>query len=157
MAGAAMRQAVCSCPTGVCTASYEGKRCGYVSIISDVRCRVTIGSVVARRPGEAVEIPPGESITSATVTAPDLLDAAAGHLRDRAAVYDKPGGERSMAATVQAFNAITRHTLSESEGWLFMECLKAVRDFTAVGGHADSSVDRIAYAALAAEARQAGR
>lgn len=40
-------------------------------------------------------------------SAPDLLDAAAGHMRDRAATYDKPEGERSMSKTVQAFNTIT--------------------------------------------------
>lgn len=40
-------------------------------------------------------------------SAPDLLDAAAGHMRDRAATYDKPEGERSMGKTVQAFNTIT--------------------------------------------------
>jgi hypothetical protein len=90
-------------------------------------------------------------------TAPSLLEAAAGHIRARASTYDKPEGERSMAATVQAFNAITGHVVSESEGWLFMELLKAVRDYTTKGGHADSQEDRIAYAALGAEARRAGR
>lgn len=91
------------------------------------------------------------------VDAAALLDAAAGHIRDRAATYDKPAGERSMGQTVAAFNAITGHTLQESEGWLLMELLKAVRDFTTPGGHADSQEDRIAYAALGAEARRAGR
>ena len=90
-------------------------------------------------------------------TAPALLEAAAGHIRDRAATYDKPDGERSMAQTVAAFNAITGRALIESEGWLFMECLKAVRDFTTKGGHADSQEDGIAYGALRAEARRAGR
>lgn len=90
-------------------------------------------------------------------SAPDLLDAAAGHIRARASTYDKPQGERSMERTVQAFNAITGHDVSESQGWLFMELLKAVRDYTTEGGHADSQEDRIAYAALAAEARRAGR
>lgn len=39
--------------------------------------------------------------------APMLLDVAAGHMRDRAATYDQPGGERSMGRTVEAFNIIT--------------------------------------------------
>lgn len=43
-------------------------------------------------------------------SAPDLLDAAAGHMRDRAKTYDKPGGERSMGKTVDAFNTITGRT-----------------------------------------------
>jgi hypothetical protein len=93
----------------------------------------------------------------AAAKAPALLEAAAGHIKARASTYDKPKGERSMERTVQAFNAITGHTVSESEGWLFMECLKAVRDYTTAGGHADSQEDRIAYAALGAEARRAGK
>lgn len=36
--------------------------------------------------------------------ASDILDAAAGHMRDRAATFDKPEGERSMAQTVAIFN-----------------------------------------------------
>ena len=86
-----------------------------------------------------------------------MLESAAQAMRDRAAEYDRPEGERSMAATVVAFNACTGQTLTESQGWLFMELLKAVRDFTTPNGHADSQVDRVAYAALGAEARRAGR
>ena len=41
------------------------------------------------------------------IDAPALLDIAAGHMRDRAATYDQPGGERSMGRTVEAFNIIT--------------------------------------------------
>ena len=93
----------------------------------------------------------------ARIDAPSLLAAAARHMRERAAAYDQPEGERSMGRTVAAFNAITGHRLRESEGWLLMELLKAVRDFTTDDGHADSQEDRIAYAALAAEARRAGR
>ena len=33
-----------------------------------------------------------------TTTASSILEAAAGHMRDRAATYDKPEGERSMGA-----------------------------------------------------------
>ena len=36
-------------------------------------------------------------------------------------------GERSMASTVKAFNALTGHNLTESEGWEFMVLLKLVR------------------------------
>lgn len=42
-----------------------------------------------------------------SATAPMLLDCARRHMEARAATYDKPGGERSMDATVAAFNAIT--------------------------------------------------
>lgn len=89
--------------------------------------------------------------------AAELLGRAAKHMHDRAATYDKPEGERSMGRAVQAFNAITGHTLSESEGWLFMAQLKAVRGFTRESYHADSFEDLIAYAALCAEARGEGR
>ena len=90
-------------------------------------------------------------------TALDMLEAARSHMRGRSAVYDKPEGERSMGRTVAAFNAITGHDLAESQGWLFMQVLKSVRDQTAPGGHADSQEDNVAYAALGAEARRAGR
>lgn len=87
--------------------------------------------------------------------APALLDAAAGHMRDRAATYDQPSGERSMGRTVQAFNVITGRDLTESEGWLLMQILKDVRDRQREKPHRDSLEDGIAYAALKAEARLA--
>jgi len=86
----------------------------------------------------------------ATHTAEDIVNAGLGHLRDRATTYDNPEGERSMAKTVAAFNVITGHSLTETEGWKFMELLKMVRscqgDF-----HPDSYEDRAMYAALAGE------
>lgn len=82
-----------------------------------------------------------------------FLDAAAQHMRDRAATYDRPEGERSMAATVDAFNFITGHSLTESDGWLLMLCLKLVRMHQRSGFHKDSAEDAIAYAALLAEAK----
>ena len=89
--------------------------------------------------------------------APDLLAQAAKHMADRAVTYDQPEGERSMGRAVQAFNAITGRDLTESEGWLFMTTLKAVRGFTRGGYHADSFEDLIAYTALLAEAKGEGR
>jgi hypothetical protein len=93
----------------------------------------------------------------APVHAPELLGRAARHMHDRASTYDNPGGERSMGKAVAAFNAITDHTLSESEGWLLLQVLKDVRLFTRSAYHADSAEDCIAYAALKAEARGEGR
>lgn len=89
--------------------------------------------------------------------AAELLGRAARHMHDRAAIYDAPAGERSMGKTVAAFNAITGRDLSESEGWLFMALLKAVRAQTRSEPHQDSLEDMIAYAALYAEARGGGR
>ena len=88
-----------------------------------------------------------------TVDALDLLDRAAGHMRDRAATYDQPEGERSMGRAVAAFNAITGRDLTEAEGWLLLQVLKDVRLFTRPGYHADSAEDCVAYAALKAEAK----
>jgi hypothetical protein len=86
-------------------------------------------------------------------TAPGLLGKAEEHMRERAAQYDKQGGERSMGATVIAFNAITGRAITEAEGWLLLQLLKDVRLFQRPGYHADSAEDCIAYAALKGEAR----
>ena len=61
--------------------------------------------------------------------------------------------ERSMAATVTAFNAITGRELTETEGWMFMVVLKAVRTVQRVGS-IDSFVDGAAYFSLAGESVQ---
>ena len=85
--------------------------------------------------------------------ATDFLQAAAEHMQNRAATYDRPQGERSMAATVDAFNFVTGHSLSESDGWLLMLLLKLVRVHQRAGFHQDSAEDAVAYAALLAEAK----
>lgn len=84
-----------------------------------------------------------------------MLQAAADLMRDRAATYDTPDGERSMGKTVDAFNAVTGRDLSEAEGWLLLQILKDVRMFQRPGYHADSAEDCVAYAALKAEAKMA--
>lgn len=89
--------------------------------------------------------------TSDGITAANILTAALGHMRDRAATYDKPEGERSMGATVDAFLAVTGVSMTEEQGWLFMALLKAVR--SQQGAYrADSYEDGAAYFALAGEA-----
>ena len=84
-----------------------------------------------------------------------ILDQAASEMRDRAKTYDKPQGERSMAATVSAFSAITGVTMNEQQGWQFMEVLKMVRSNQGAY-RADSFIDGAAYAALAGEAASRG-
>jgi hypothetical protein len=84
----------------------------------------------------------------------DYLNAAAAIQRARAAEYDKPEGERSMAQTVVAFNAITGQDLTESQGWEFMCVLKQVRLFSKPGFHQDSAEDLVSYAALLAESKE---
>ena len=86
-----------------------------------------------------------------TISAPAILEAAAGHMKDRAATYDKPAGERSMGATVKAFEAVTGVTITEEQGWLFMQLLKAVRSQQGAYRE-DSYADGAAYVALAGEA-----
>lgn len=83
--------------------------------------------------------------------APELLGRAAALLTERGKDYDKPEGERSMSKTVDAFNVITGLGMTESQGWLFMMCLKQVRAFSGLHPHEDSLHDLIAYAALMAE------
>jgi len=88
--------------------------------------------------------------TSDGSTAANILTAALGHMCDRAATYDKPEGERSMGATVDAFQAVTGVSMTEEQGWLFMALLKAVR--SQQGAYrADSYEDGAAYFALAGE------
>lgn len=87
----------------------------------------------------------------------DMLNAAAGHMKQRAGTYDQPDGERSMRRTVAAFNAVKgREVLTESDGWLLMELLKLARDQSRDTPHQDSLEDAVAYAALYGEARMAG-
>lgn len=82
--------------------------------------------------------------------ATDFLKNALAHMEDRASTYDAPGGERSMAKTVGAFNIITGHQLTVEQGWLFMGLLKKVR--SQQGGYrADNYEDDAAYAALRGE------
>lgn len=87
-------------------------------------------------------------------SAVQVLREAAALIDQRGEERDRAGGERSMLATVQAFNAITGHRLSEVDGWHFMELLKMAR---ASGGcyKQDDYDDKAAYAALAAEAAHA--
>ena len=87
--------------------------------------------------------------------ADEILTAAAQHMRDRAATYDKPAGERSMAQTVAIFNLYHGTSLTEAQGWHMMQILKDVRLFARPGYHADSAEDCTAYSALKAESMAA--
>ncbi|MFC0666230.1 DUF6378 domain-containing protein [Azotobacter chroococcum] len=86
----------------------------------------------------------------------EILEAGISHMKDRAATYDKPEGERSMKATVEAFKVITGHELTEEQGWLFMGLLKMVRSQQG-SFRADSYEDLAAYAGLMGEAAHAER
>lgn len=82
-----------------------------------------------------------------------ILRMAAGLIEQRAEQRDSATGEKSMAKTVEAFNAIYGTQLTEVQGWHFMELLKMVR--SAYGIYVeDDYLDKVAYSALAAEAAQ---
>lgn len=84
-------------------------------------------------------------------SAPALLEAGVKHMRARARLRDAPDGERSMARTVAAFNALYDKDLTEEEGWMLMVLLKQSRasqgDF-----NRDDYEDGAAYFGLAGEA-----
>lgn len=83
--------------------------------------------------------------------AQQYLNQAVKDMQDRAGERDQPEGERSMVRTVNAFNAMHGTSLTEVQGWQFMELLKMARS---IGGdfRADDFIDGSAYAALAGEA-----
>ena len=82
-------------------------------------------------------------------SASDILDEASETIKARGEERDK-GSERSMRATVDAFNALTGHQMTETQGWQFMVILKLAR---ANGGKfkMDDYLDGAAYIALAGE------
>lgn len=85
----------------------------------------------------------------AKINAADILQQAKDCLVNRAVERDKEQ-ERSMKSCVEAFNALTGKSLTETEGWIFMVVLKLARS---QGGSfkTDDYVDMAAYAALAGE------
>lgn len=89
--------------------------------------------------------------TTRPQTATEILKLAGNTLGERGKQYDPAGKqERSMTAIVAAFNAIyPRNPLTVHMGWQFMSLVKMVRGATKP--HADSALDQVAYAALAAE------
>lgn len=92
--------------------------------------------------------------------APDLLAQAADEMAARAERYDAPEGERSMAAAVASFNALTGGRMTVTEGWTFMALLKLARAQSQGGrgsAHLDNYVDGAAYMALAGEEAARGR
>jgi len=92
-----------------------------------------------------------------------FLETAAKEMKDRASQRDTqtqtPGGvsgERSMAATVRAFNALTGKNLTEADGWEFMILLKLVRGRQGAF-RADDYVDAAAYCGLLGECESTNR
>ncbi|MFS1526230.1 DUF6378 domain-containing protein [Microbulbifer sp. 2304DJ12-6] len=97
-----------------------------------------------------------ETVSPPDYSAPAFLEKAAQHMRDRAEQRDAGNGERSMAKTVTAFNALYGFELTEEQGWLFMVLLKQSRASCGVFVP-DDYEDGAAYFALAGEAAAKNR
>ena len=115
-----------------------------------------------RPAAHAAAVPPIKTplrIVPVPPKAHDILQEAGRTITQRGAQRDSgQGQERSMAATVAAFNAIEGLRLTERQGWAFMQILKMVRGAsTARNGlyNADDALDGAAYAALGGEAAAA--
>lgn len=97
-----------------------------------------------------------QPVSRGGVSAVDTLRKAAGLIEQRGKQRDSETGERSMARTVAAFNAVYGTSLTETQGWHFMELLKMAR--SSQGDYvADDYDDKVAYAALAAECEASSR
>lgn len=92
-----------------------------------------------------------------------FVDSVLHTLQSRGQTYDKGGAtkanfalaeERNMLGTITAFNALTGRSLTEAEGWLFMQLLKMRRQATSPQYHPDSMLDQVAYSLLEAECRE---
>lgn len=79
-----------------------------------------------------------------------FLEKGVHHMKDRAAQRDSADGERSMAACVNAFNAMFGKDLTETQGWQFMVLLKMARSRNKF--NPDDYEDGAAYTGLAGEA-----
>jgi hypothetical protein len=81
----------------------------------------------------------------------EFLQLGIDALKDRGKQRDSVDtGERSMKATVEAFNVIYHTNLTESMGWAFMVLLKLVRG--SQGTYRDDDyIDAAAYCALLGE------
>ena len=103
-----------------------------------------------------VVAPAEEPVSRGGVGAVETLRRAADLIEQRGKQRDSDTGERSMARTVGAFNAIYGTGLTETQGWHFMELLKMAR--SSQGAYvADDFDDKVAYAALAAECEAGAR
>lgn len=94
-------------------------------------------------------VPSKESVDK-TERAHTFLEEGAKQMAARAVLRDQPQGERSMTAIVNTFNALTKHSLTEAEGWEFMVILKLVRGRQG-SYNRDDYVDGSAYIGLLGE------
>jgi hypothetical protein len=93
--------------------------------------------------------------TPTPIHAHAFLEESVNVMKQRAALRDAPGGERSMAKTVAIFNAWTGNTLSVEDGWRFMIALKQAREIQG-SFNADDYTDAAAYFGLLGEEESGG-
>ena len=89
-------------------------------------------------------------MTEHFTSASEYLQQADKIMAQRAVFRDTAEGERSMEDAVNAFNILTGHKLSETDGWKFMKILKMARAKNGKYNEDDYS-DGVAYSALEAE------
>ncbi|WP_226649310.1 DUF6378 domain-containing protein [Microbulbifer variabilis] len=97
-----------------------------------------------------------KEFSPADYSAHAFLEKGVHHMRHRAEQRDSENGERSMAKTVNAFNALYGNHLTEEEGWMFMVLLKQARASSGLFV-ADDYEDGAAYFGLAGEAAAKAR
>jgi hypothetical protein len=85
------------------------------------------------------------------VTAKKILEDAIATQSQRGKEYESSDKERSMADVVALFNHATKHSLTVSDGWLFMIFLKIIRGVKT--SKEDSFVDLASYASWWGEER----
>lgn len=85
------------------------------------------------------------------MNAKQILEEATKVQSQRGKEYEGGDKERSMADVVALFNYATKHSLTVSDGWLFMIFLKIVRGVNTT--KEDSFVDLASYASLWGESR----
>ena len=112
--------------------------------------RVKVGSLDMLTVTAADREAAAEARAEERVSVSLILNAALTAVRNRSIERDRDDGERSMEATVTAFNALFNQSLTTEQGWLFMAVLKIARS---AGGNMrlDDYTDGSAYMALAGE------
>lgn len=85
-----------------------------------------------------------------------FLDEASSTMKQRAQLRDAENGERTAAKIAEVFNAITGHSISEADAWMFLVVLKIVRSRNGKYNR-DDYVDLAAYAGLLGECESQNR
>lgn len=126
------------------------------------RNRTTIAKALPTQAGPVAAANVTQLRTGPKLAQEVLREAAAviterGTQRDTGISATSVPQERSMAATVAAFNAIEGTDLTPRQGWAFMQTLKLVRGATSARNgifNPDDYTDGAAYAALGHEAAE---